>query len=110
MALDSGKHTEKEINEVRCKIVEKGISSERVKFLKDLLEFNGFIVEVEEDKRKSEEDPQTYTMGVTDITFNPVLAVYKFMLKTKDGRKVSPAYYNQISDDTRPEYWEVKER
>ncbi len=108
MALDSGKHTEKEINGVRCKVVEKSISSERVTFLKDLLEHNGFTVQVEEDKRKTEDDPQTYTLGVTDITFNPVLAVYKFMLKTKDGRKVSPAYYNQVSDDTRPEYWEVK--
>ncbi len=108
MALDSGKHTEKDINETRCKVVEKGVSKERTDFLKDLLEFNGFTVQIEEEKRKTEEDPITYIIGVTDITFNPVLAVYKFMLKTKDGRKVSPAYYNQISDDTRPEYYELK--
>ncbi len=107
MALDSGKHTEKDINEVRCKVLEKGISKERVDFLKELLEFNGFIIQFEEEKRKTEEDPITYIIGVTDITFNPVLAVYKFMLKTKDGRKVSPAYYNQLSDDTRPEYYEL---
>jgi len=108
MALDSGKHAEKDINEVRCKVLEKGVSKERVDFLKDLLEFNGFTIQFEEEKRKTEEDPITYIIGVTDITFNPVLAVYKFMLKTKDGRKVSPAYYEQISDDTRPEYYELK--
>lgn len=107
MALDSGKHIEKDINEVRCKVLEKGVSKERTDFLKDLLEFNDFTVQVEEEKRKTEEDPQTYIIGVTDITFNPVLAVYKFLLKTKDGRYVSPAFYNQISDDTRPEYYEL---
>jgi hypothetical protein len=108
MALDSGKHTETDINEVRCKVLEKGVSKERIDFLKDLLEYNGFTVQIAEEKRKTEEDPQTYIIGVTDITFNPVLAVYKFLLKTKDGRSVSPAYYNQISDDTRPEYYELK--
>ena len=108
MALDSGKHTEKDINEVRCKVLEKGVSKERTVFLKDLLEYNGFTIQIEEEKRKSDEDPQTYIIGVTDITFNPVLAVYKFLLKTKDGRNVSPAFYNQISDDTRPEYYELK--
>jgi len=107
MALDSGKHTEKDINEVRCKVLEKGVLKERVDFLKELLEFNGFTVQFEEEKKKTEEDPQTYIFGVTDITFNPVLAVYKFLLKTKDGRNVSPAFYNQISDDTRPEYYEL---
>lgn len=108
MALDSGKHIEKDINEVRCKVLEKGVLKERVDFLKDLLEFNGFTVQFEEEKKKVAEDPQTYIIGVTDITFNPVLAVYKFQLKTKDGRKVSPSYYNQINDDTRPEYYELK--
>ena len=108
MALDSGKHTEKDINEVRCKVLEKGVLKERTVFLKDLLEYNGFTIQIGEEKRKSEEDPQTYIIGVTDITFNPVLAVYKFLLKTKDGRNVSPAYYNQVSDDTRPEYYELK--
>lgn len=109
MGLDSGKHLEKEINEVRCKVVESGVSKERVDFLKDLLEYNGYTVHFEEEKKKEETDPTTYSVGVTDITFNPVLAVYKFMLKTKDGRKVSPAYYNQVNEDTRPEYWEVKQ-
>jgi hypothetical protein len=107
MSLDSGKHTEKDINEVRCRVVETGIEKTRVDFLKPLLEFNGHEVQVEELKQKNEEDPITFILGVTDITFSAVLAVYKFELKTPDGRYVSPAYWNQWSDDTRPEYYEI---
>lgn len=107
MGLDSGKHTEKEINEVRCRVVENGISKERSDFLKQLLEINGYEVQVGEIPPKTEEDPVTYILGVTDIAFNPVLAVYEQDLKTPDGRKVSPAYWNQWSDDTKPEYWEI---
>jgi len=107
MGLDSGKHTEKEINEVRCRVVENGIEKSRVDFLKNLLELNGFEVQVQELPKKNEEDPVTFIMGVTDITFNPVLAVYELNLKTADGRKVSPAYWNQLSEDTKIEYWEV---
>ncbi|RLD23119.1 MAG: hypothetical protein DRI71_06105 [Bacteroidetes bacterium] len=107
MSINSGKHTEKEINEVRCRVVETGIEKARVDFLKPLLEFNGYEVQVEELKQKNEEDPITFILGVTDITFSAVLAVYKFELKTPDGRKVSPAYWNEWSDDTRPEYYEI---
>ncbi len=107
MALDSGKHSEKEINEIRCRVVETGISKERADFLKNLLELNGYEVQVQEIPPKTGEDPVTYILGVTDVTFNPVLAVYEFKLKTPDGRKVSPAYWNQWGDDTRPEYWEI---
>lgn len=107
MGLETGKHIEKEINEIRCKVVETGISMERVDFLTPLLEHNGFEVHFEELKKKLEEDPTTYILGVTDVTFNPVLAVYKLQLLTKDGRKVSPAYWNQQSEDTIIEYWEV---
>ena len=48
MGLDSGKHTEKEINEVRCRVVETGIEQPRADFLKELLEHNGFEVQVQE--------------------------------------------------------------
>ena len=107
MGLDSGKHTEKEINEIRCRVVETGIEKARVDFLKPLLELNGYGVEFQELPQKIEEDPITFILGVTDITFNPVLAVYEFELRTADGRKVSPAYWNQLSEDTKIEYWEV---
>ena len=107
MGLESGKHIEKEINEIRCKVVETGISKKRVDFLKPLLEHNGYEVHFQELNKKEEDEPTTFMLGVTDVTFNPVLAVYKLELITQDGRKVSPAYYNQLSEDTTIEYWEV---
>ena len=111
MSLDSGKHTEKEINEVRCRVVETGIEKPRADFLKDLLEVNKFEVHVGELPVKVEGDPQTYILGVTDVTFNPVLAVYAHKLKTADGRLVTPAYWKQLTDDTIQDYWRYgKER
>jgi hypothetical protein len=105
MGLDSGKHSEKEINEVRCRVVETGIEKPRADFLKELLELNGFEVHIGELPIKVEGDPQTYILGVTDITLNPVLAVYAHKLKTADGRLVTPAYWNQLTDETVQEYW-----
>ena len=107
MGLDSGKHTEKEINEIRCRVVEKDIEKPRVDFLKNLLEINGFEVEVQELPQKAEEDPVTFILGVTDITFNAVLAVYEHKLLTSDGRYVTPAYWNQLSEETKQGYWEL---
>lgn len=106
MALESGKHLEKEINEVRCHVVETGISKDRVNFLKPLLEHNGYDVHVAELPKKEEEEPITYILGVTDITFNAVLAVYKLELLTQDGRKVSPAYWRQQSESSDLNYWD----
>ena len=94
MSLQSGKHIVKEIGETRCTIVEKGATQERINFLKVLLEFNRFEVLTEEDKKKEETDPTLFTIGVTSIIFNPVIAVYQRHLCTKDGRKVTPDYWN----------------
>lgn len=107
MGLDSGKHTEKEINEIKCRVVETGISKERADFLKELLEFNGQEVQVEQLKQKTDEDPITYILGVKNLTFNAVLAVYKHKVYTKDGRMVTPAFWNQLSEETYQQYWEL---
>lgn len=107
MALE-GKHTFGSIGDIRVSFIEKKIDENRMDFLKRLLEHNGFEVIVEEEKRKSEEEPQLYTVGVTDITFNPVVAVYERKLKTFDGHKVTPAYWNQESENTSPQYWQRK--
>ena len=77
----------------------------RVEFLKDLLTFNGFEVRVQEEKGETEDAPVTYTLGVTDIIFNPVIAVYQMRLKTKEGKKVSPAYWNQYTNKIDNRYW-----
>lgn len=107
MALD-GKHTFGSIGDIRVSFVEKKIEEPRKEFLKELLEFNGFEVIIEEEKRKNEEEPQLYTLGVTDMTFNPVIWVYERKLKTFDGRKVTADYWNQISTETAPQYWQKK--
>lgn len=108
MALE-GKHTFGSIGDTRVSFVEKKIDESRKDFLKSLLEHNGFEVVIEEEKRKKEEDPQLYTVAVTDMTFNPVVAVYERKLHTFDGRKVTADFWNQVSEDTRPQYWQRRE-
>jgi len=104
MAL-AGKHTFGSIDDIRVTFIEKKIEEGRKNFLKELLEFNGFEVVIKEEKRKTEEDPQLYTVAVTDMTFNPTVWVFSRRLKTPDGHKVNQDYWNQVSTDTHPQYW-----
>ena len=78
-----GKHLFGSIDDTRVTFVEKKVSEERAQFLKDLLEFNGFEVLLQEEKRSSEEDPQLYTVAVTDMVFNPTIWIYQRKLKTR---------------------------
>ncbi len=103
-----GKHQFGEIDGKRGTIVEKGASEERMQFLKTLLEYNGFEVLIQEERRKSEEDPVTYTVGVTDLIFNPTIWIYERKLKTPDGKIVTQAYWFQESEDTNPQYWKKR--
>jgi hypothetical protein len=100
-----GKHLFGAIDDQRVTFIEKKIPEGRKDFLKKLLEHNGFEVIIQEEKRKSEEEPQLYTVAVTDMVFNPTIWVFERKLKTFDGHKVTPEYWNQISDDTAPQYW-----
>lgn len=100
-----GKHIVEEINGTRCTVVEKGATADRVDFLKKLLEFNKFEVIAAADA-VVEGSPALFTIGVTDLVFNPVIAVYELSLKTADGKKVSPAYWNQYTTDSVDEYWD----
>ncbi len=105
MAL-AGKHQFGSIGEQRVTFIEKKIEEARKDFLIRLLEFNGFEVVIQEDKRKSEEEPQLYTVGVTDMTFHPTIWVFERRLMTLDGQhRVNQDYWNQISEDTKPQYW-----
>lgn len=99
------KHIVEEINGERCTIVEKGISTARVEFLKNLLEFNNFKVLVSEDKKENEDAPTLYTLGTTNLEFNPVIAVYEMALNIPEGGKISPAYWDQKSNDGNQKYW-----
>lgn len=105
MALKA-KHIVEELNGIRCTIVEKGASAERIQFLKNLLEFNGFQIEVSEEALANPDESKLYTIGVTDIVFNPVIAVYERSLKTPSGQRVSPVYWEQKDSDSKDEYWE----
>jgi hypothetical protein len=99
------KHVVEELNGTRCTIIEKGVDVSRVEFLKRLLEFNGLQVIVVEDKAVAEEAPTTFTVGVTDIVFHPTIAIYEMSLKTPDGRRVSPSFWEQKSQESIDQYW-----
>lgn len=109
MAL-GGKHLFGSIGEQRVTFIEKKVDENRKDFLKKLLEHNGFEVILEEENKANEEDPQLYTVAVTDMTFNPTVAVFERKLKTLDGRKVSQDYWNQTSEETKPQYWNNGEK
>ncbi len=95
MSLEKGKHLVQEIDGTLCTLIETGIDAKRLKFLKELLEFNHFEVKTEE-KAGTEDEPSTFTIGVTDTVFNPVIAVYERALKRPDnGEIVTPAHWNQ---------------
>jgi hypothetical protein len=105
MAL-AGKHLFGSIADQRVTFVEKKIETTRKDFLSKLLEYNGFEVIIQEEKRKSEEEPQLYTVGVTDMTFHPTVWVFERRLRTLDGKhRVNQDYWNQTSEDTKPQYW-----
>lgn len=126
MAINKN-HECEELEGVKCGIVEKNVSAERVKFLKELLGYNKFtviavpsaapkaaapVVKVTEGEEapapvatSNDTAPQTFTVGVTDYTFNPVNAIFGRLLKTPDGHIVTLAYWQQkeaVSHDELP--------
>ena len=106
MAL-TGKHTFGEIEGTRVTFIEKAIDKSRLDFFVELLQHNGFQTLVQENPPKKEEDVLKYTLGVTDMSFNPTIAVYQRKLKTKEGIRVTPDYWNQVSeaDSSNPQYY-----
>jgi len=126
MAINKN-HEFEELDGVKCAIVEKNVSPERVDFLKKLLEYNKFKVVVissptpkaagaiiiEGDAAQPVEflssPVETFTVGVTDYTFNPVNAIFGRLLHTSDGHVVTLAFWQQkelTSHDDIP-YFEI---
>ena len=115
MAINKN-HEFEELDGAKCGIVEKNVSPERVSFLKDLLEYNGYTVKVVPTPAPKTPAPpppppppapDTYTVGVTDYTFNPINAIFGRMLKTKNGHIVTLAYWEQkdnVGNDEVPYY------
>ncbi|MDT8415320.1 MAG: hypothetical protein RQ735_08065 [Flavobacteriaceae bacterium] len=100
-----GKHSFGSIGETRVTFVEKNVDETRKDFLEKLLTHNGFEVIIDQVVKKTEEDPQLYTVAVTDMVFNPTIWIYGRKLKTFDGHKVTPAYWEQKDTHTNPQYW-----
>lgn len=108
MPLKNGKHNIAEIEGVRCTVVETGCSAERAEFLLNILASNGFEVKMEKEKAKDGSELDTLVIGVTDILFNPMIAVYEKKLVRKDGITVTPAYWNQWDVVDPISYWQVR--
>jgi hypothetical protein len=105
MAINNAKHLVSEIDGIRCTVIETGASLERAAFLRELLESNNLEVkEVQENAEAGGEEPK-YTIGVTDLLFNPVFAIYERLLKTREGVPVTPGYWKQECTECDPRYW-----
>lgn len=124
MAINKN-HEFEELNGIKCAIVEKNAKPERVAFLKPLLEFNGFTVVVlasppvkspappapvptaegmaPEPAAPLPPTPETYTVGVTDVSFNPINAIFGRLLKTPSGKTVTLAYWKQEQKESNDE-------
>ena len=126
MAINKN-HEFEELGGVKCAIVEKNASKERVAFLKDLLETNNFeVVVVPSPPPKAPpapkpaaptpniepqiQLPETFTIGVTNLAFNPTNAIFGRLLRTKDGHIVTQAYWYQKESSSHDEipYYEKK--
>ncbi|MDP1623248.1 MAG: hypothetical protein Q8M08_13020 [Bacteroidales bacterium] len=108
MANLKGKHNVTEIEGIRCTVIETGASHERAEFLKNLLAFNGCEVKVEREKAKDGAELETFIVGITDILYNPMIALFEKKLIRKDGLTVTPAYWNQWQEDNTLPYWKVQ--
>jgi len=143
--LSSEGHVVEELGGVRCSIVEKNASPERVEFLKKLLEYNKLqvitaptppppvkpapkpippkpvidpvtgealpvVAAPPPPPPPAPVGPPTFTIGVTNISFHSMLAVYERSLSTPEGKVVSIAYWNQEPEKKGELYWERRKQ
>jgi len=138
MAINKN-HEFEDLDSIKCAIVEKNASPERVVFLKQLLELNKYQVVVigspapkaapaapvaapaaEGDATtpvpappvpEAPPAPTTFTVGVTDLTFNATNAIFGRQLKTDNGTIVTLAYWQEkeaVSNDEVPYFDQFK--
>ena len=110
MTLLKFEHTIKEINGVNCRVIEDKITKERAEFLQGLLTYNKLETVIEEVPGKTEADPVTWLIATPDVTFNPIVKVYNRELKTREGHKVTPDYWNQKTTTLEPNYWDKSKK
>ncbi|HKR04712.1 MAG TPA: hypothetical protein VJY62_08740 [Bacteroidia bacterium] len=134
MAINKN-HEFEDLDGVKCAIVEKNVSPDRVEFLKKLLEYNHYTVVVVKSpppkvvaakpappvtaetpaapappEPAPPPGPETFTVGVTDVVFNATNAIFGRLLHTPDGHVVTLAYWEQeekIARDDIPYFGEV---
>ncbi len=112
MALNKN-HEFEELNGVKCAIVEKNVHPERAAFLKEILVHNNFEIVVvpsappkvaakpaaasDAQANMAAEPPKqdTFTIGVTNLAFNAVNAIFGRLLKMKDGNPITWDYWHQ---------------
>lgn len=126
MAINQN-HLFEELNGIKCAIAEKNATGERADFLKRILEYNRYTVivtpsppakaapvkplpaspaggdpvtDIPATQPQPFIAPETYTVGVTDVTFNPVNAIFGRLLKAPGGHIVTLAFWQQ--KDTEP--------
>ncbi len=132
-SISSFQHAIEEINGVRCAVVEKNISAERADFLKQLLEYNKYTVVIGNAPPpkavpvkpaaapvegapppppvpEAPPPPTLFVLGVTDVTFAPVNAIYTRALHTPDGKIVSPDFWNQKEEAVKNGEWYWKRK
>jgi hypothetical protein len=109
MGLHKFEHVTREIDGINYRVIESGISRQRADFLQQLLRFNRVETRLEQDPPQ-EGKQITYTLLTPDVTFNPVVKVYNRELRTPDGRRVTPDYWNQLTEDTNPNYWDLSKK
>ena len=97
MAINKN-HLFDELDGVKCAIVENNVSEDRMKFLKSLLEYNGYtvkVVAVINTKPEEENQDEKFTIGVTHLAFNATNAIFGRLLKTQEGKTVTQLYWLQ---------------
>lgn len=119
MAINQN-HLSEELNGVKCAVVEKNTSRERAEFLKTILVYNKYTVVIAETPApkaaaakplaEGEEPPppppplpETFTVGVTDMMFNPINAIFGRLLHAPDGHIVTAAYWHQLEKSSHDE-------
>jgi len=128
MAINKN-HEFEDLDSIKCAIVEKNASPERVTFLKQLLESNKYQVVVvgspapkaapaapvaapaEGDATpvpaptvpEAPPAPTTFSVGVTDLTFNATNAIFGRLLKTENGTIVTLAYWQEKEAESNDE-------
>ena len=137
MAINKN-HEFEELNGIKCAIVERNVTQERTDFLKQLLEYNHYTVVViptplppakavpanptpaaasinEENVQAVPTPPpasvpETFTVGVTDVTFNSTNAIFGRLLKAPGGHIVTLAYWQQRENESHDEipYFDVR--